>query len=79
MIVKIDGYLRDAEKEPWLGGAVSGIVFGDAKGRFEDGTPIRTSLVTEEVKIEGFGGMHFPCDIITRNSRYRILNWKVKV
>lgn len=44
-------------------GTVVGEIYGDTKGRFKDGTPIRTSTIVTITPDE---------EVITRNSTYKL-------
>lgn len=74
----IDGYLYNATIENWFAGEqiVTGTIFGDRKRRFPDGERIHTSYIVEQVKNPRADIFPFAGDVITRNSRYRIINWR---
>lgn len=60
---QITGTLRNAS---WVGGALVGRVYGDAKSRFRDGYEIRTSTVLKALPDDVF---------VTRNSVYKVESW----
>jgi hypothetical protein len=69
MSAAIDGVLRSAAISPVPFSTdntfiATGRIYDDAKGRFADGTPIRTSKIVEGPDADGV--------IVTRNSRYRL-------
>jgi len=65
--VPITGYLCCAEFQP---PCMTGIVFLEARGRFEDGRSIRTSRVVRVFDLEGYQ----LCETSNR-SRYVICHW----
>ena len=67
---EITGVLEDWKVIPILGRKVLlGYIYGDSKGRFEDGTIVRTSLLTGKTTDLKKGGI-----VTTLNSVYKLGN-----
>ncbi|MFJ2550191.1 hypothetical protein ACIOVF_27540 [Pseudomonas sp. NPDC087612] len=66
--LEITGYLSSVEYGPGER-FLRGVVFGDREKRFDDGEPIRTSVIMTSQKIQGY------LVVQTLNSLYVVCDW----